>query len=337
MIAAIASSDILLDSVSGSDLLNPFAWLMAILQAFLFVLLSPLLSGWIHKCKAFLQNRRGAPVLQPYRDLRKLFGKEAIVAETTSIIFRMAPYIVFSSTLLAVAVIPLVATMLPTAAIADIIVLFGFLALGRFFLVLAGLDAGTAFGGMGSSRETMISSMAEPAALMAIFILAMTAHTTNLAAAIELSLQNGFVIRPSFLFALIALLMVAVAETGRIPIDNPSTHLELTMIHEAMLLEYSGRHLALMEWAASLKLMLYGVLISNIFFPWGIATELTVPAILIALLAIIVKLFVLAMILALSETVLAKMRVFRAPQYLNLAFFLALLGMITHMVLEVHV
>ncbi len=316
------------------NLLDPLGWLMALIQVLLFVLCAPLLVGWVRKLKAFLQNRRGASVIQPYRDLYKLFGKEAMVADTTSIIFRMAPYIVFSSTWLAAAVIPLIATSLPTAAVADIIVLIGFLALGRFFLTLAGMDVGTAFGGMGSSRELMVSSMAEPAALMAIFTLAMSAHTTNLSFAIDNTLTSEVMLRPSLLFSLLALTLVAVAETGRIPVDNPTTHLELTMLHEAMILEYSGRHLALMEWAAYLKLMLYGVLISNIFFPWGIATEFTAKALLTGVVAIALKLMFLAVVLAISETVLAKMRLFKAPQFLNFAFLLALLGMISHVLLE---
>lgn len=314
--------------------LNPVGWLMAGAQSVLFVIAAPLLVGWIAKIKAILQNRKGPSIFQPYRDMAKLFGKEAMVPDTASMLFRVAPYIVFTSTWLAASVIPLVALQLPTAAIADVIVLIGFLALGRFFLALAGMDVGTAFGGMGSSRELMVGSMAEPAALMAIFTLTMTWHTTNLSTGIEISLASGLVLRPSLLFAFMALLLVAVAETGRTPIDSPSTHLELTMLHEAMTLEYSGRHLALMEWANYLKLMLYGVLISNIFIPWGIATEFTPIALAWGLLAITLKLAFLGLFLAVSETGLAKMRLFRVPQYLNFAFLLALLGMISHVLLE---
>ncbi|MGV6858326.1 MAG: respiratory chain complex I subunit 1 family protein [bacterium] len=319
------------------NLLDPLGWAMAVVQVMLFVLGAPLLVGWVRKLKAALENRRGASVIQPYRDLYKLFGKEVMVADTTTIIFRMAPYIVFAATALAAGVTPLIATSLPLAAVADIIVLIGFLALGRFFLTLAGMDVGTAFGGMGASRELLVSSMAEPAALMAIFTLAMSAHTTNLSFAIDNTLASEIVLRPSLLFSLLALTLVAVAETGRIPVDNPTTHLELTMLHEAMILEYSGRHLALMEWAAYLKLMLYGVLISNIFFPWGIATDFTARALAIGVGAIVLKLMVLAALLALLEAVLAKMRLFKAPQFLNFAFLLALLGMISHVLLETRV
>jgi len=230
--------------------------------------------------------------------------------------------------------VPLVAVSLPTAAIADIIVLVGLLALARFFLALAGMDVGTAFGGMGASREMLVSALAEPAMLMAVFTLAMSAHSTNLASVIDYQL-DAFVLRPSFLFALGGLILVALAETGRIPVDNPSTHLELTMIHEAMLLEYSGRHLALMEWAGQIKLLLYGALIANIFFPWGIAQSFAPMDLGIGLAVVMLKLFALGTALALGETVLAKMRLFRAPAFLNLALLLALLGLLSQVILEV--
>ncbi|MDD1614285.1 MAG: NADH-quinone oxidoreductase subunit H, partial [Methylococcaceae bacterium] len=204
----------------------------------------------------------------------------------------------------------------------------------RFFLALAGLDIGTAFGGMGSSREMTISSLAEPAMLMAIFTLTMTASTTNLSVAIAHVLNDGMVLRPSFVFALLGLILVAIAETGRVPVDNPATHLELTMIHEAMILEYSGRHLALIEWASQLKLMLYGVLIANIFFPWGIAESFTGKAIGYGLLAIMGKLALLAILLAVAETLVAKMRLFRVQEFLGFAYLLGLLGMLSHIILE---
>ena len=310
------------------------AWLLVLLQAVLFLLGAPLLAAWVRRVKARLQNRRGASLLQPYRDLYKLFGKETLIAHTASGIFRAAPYIVFASTLLACLVIPLLAVGLPSAAVADVIVLVGFLALGRFFLALAGMDVGTAFGGMGASREMLVSALAEPAMLMAVFTLAMTAHSTNLSSMVDHQLTTGLILRPSYLFALMGLVLVAVAETGRIPVDNPTTHLELTMIHEAMILEYSGRHLALMEWAAQLKLMLYGTLIVNVFLPWGIATEFTPLALAVGLLAVVGKLAFLGLLLGVAETGLAKMRLFRAPQFLNMAFLLALLGLLSHVILE---
>ena len=311
------------------------AWLIALLQALLFAALAPLLVGWVRKVKAWLQNRRGASVIQPYRDLRKLLFKETRVAHTASPLFRVAPYIVFVATWLAAATVPLIALDLPTAAIADIIVLVGMLALARFFLALAGMDVGTAFGGMGASREMMVSALAEPAMLMAVFTLAMTAHSTNLASVMSHHLADGFLMRPSYLFAFGALVLVALAECGRIPVDNPATHLELTMIHEAMLLEYSGRHLALMEWAAQLKLMLYGVLIANVFFPWGVGTDFSAQALGLGLGVVLLKLAALGAALAAGETVLAKMRIFRVPAFLNLALLLALLGLLSHVILEV--
>ncbi len=308
--------------------------ILGLLQLFLYALMAPLLVGWIHRVKAVLQNRRGASVFQPYRDLYKLFGKEALMAHTASPLFRAAPYIVFAATWLAAAAVPLFATNLATAAIADVIAVAGLLALARFFLALAGMDVGTAFGGMGASREMLVSALAEPAMLIAVFALVMTVHTTNLASLIDNQLA-ATVLRPSYLFALAALILVGIAETGRIPVDNPSTHLELTMIHEAMILEYSGRHLALMEWAAQLKLLLYGALLVNIFFPWGIAQQTTLAALGMGLIAVVAKLALLGVLLAVAETVLAKMRLFRAPAFLNLALLLGLLGMLSTVILEV--
>ena len=301
----------------------------------LYALLAPLLVGWVRKVKARLQNRRGAPIWQPYRDIVKLFAKEARMAHTASQLYRAAPYIVFVSTLLAAGAIPLIVTGLPTSAIADVIVIAGLLGLARFFLALAGMDVGTAFGGIGASREMFVAALAEPAMLMAVFTLAMTAHSTNLSSVVDYQLQFGHVLRPSYIFALAGLVLVAIAETGRIPVDNPATHLELTMVHEAMILEYSGRHLALMEWAAALKLMLYFVLLANVFFPWGLTREASLAALGLSTGIILLKLLALGALLALSETVLAKMRVFRVPAFLNLALLLALLGLLSHVILEV--
>jgi formate hydrogenlyase subunit 4 len=303
------------------------SWGLALLQALLYVALAPLLAGWIRKVKAVLQNRRGAPILQPYRNLYKLFAKKTRMAHAASRLFRAAPHIVFMATWLAASAVPLIAIDLPTAAIADVIVIAGLLALARFFLALAGMDVGTAFGGMGASREMFVSALAEPAMLMAVFTLAMTAHSTNLASVVDYQLLHGSILRPSYMFA--------VAETGRIPVDNPTTHLELTMIHEAMILEYSGRYLAFMEWAAQLKLLLYGALLANIFFPWGIAQS-SEPLVLLTGFAVVIgKLALLGVVLAVSETVLAKMRLFRAPAFLNLALLLAMLGLLSHVILEV--
>jgi formate hydrogenlyase subunit 4 len=311
-------------------------WLLALGQALLFALLAPLFTAWVRRIKCWLQNRRSPALIQPYRDLRRLFSKQVVMAHNASIIFRLTPYILAASTLLAAVAVPLIAVNLPTAAIADVIVLAGFFALARFFLALAGMDIGTPFGGMGSSREMTIAALAEPAMLMAIFTLAMVASSTNLSTVINHVLADGLVLRPSLLFAFLSLVLVGIAETGRVPVDNPATHLELTMIHEAMILEYSGRHLALIEWAAQIKLMLYGVLIANIFFPWGIAETADVLPLAFAFFAIVFKLALLGICLALGETVLAKMRLFRVPAFLVLALTLSVVGLLSHIILEIN-
>ncbi len=311
-------------------------WILALVQTSFLCFCAPLLTGWVKWIKCKLQSRRGPSPWQPYRDLFKLFKKEVVLSETASPIFRMAPYIVFSVTLLAGSVIPIFAVGLPTASIADVIVLIGFFALGRFFLALAGMDIGTAFGGMGSSREMTIASLAEPAMLMGIFTIAMTVHSTNLDSITTYLLEQPTQLYPSFVFAILGMFLVAIAETGRIPIDNPATHLELTMVHEAMILEYTGRHLALMEWGAMLKLMIYAILLSDFFFPWGIANTLAPLPLFLGLVSIILKLLLLGIALAVMETGLAKMRFFRVPQYLGLAFILCLLGMLSHVILEIN-
>ena len=308
-------------------------WGLALAQVLLYALLGPLFAGWVRKVKARLQNRRGAPVVQPLRDLRKLFVKEVRVAHGASPLFRAAPYVVFGATLLAAASVPLLGVTLPTAGFADIMVVAGLLALARFFLALAAMDVGTAFGGMGASREMLIAALAEPAMLMAVFTLAMTAHSTNLASIVAYQLDDALALRPSYLFALGALCLVAIAETGRIPVDNPATHLELTMIHEAMLLEYSGRHLALMEWAASLKLFAYSCIGLALFFPWGIAEAQAPLALVLALPALAVKLAIGGAALAVLETASAKMRIFRVPEFLATAFLLAVIGLLVHILL----
>jgi len=309
-------------------------WALAVAQTLTFIAAAPLLAGWVQRVKCHLQNRAAPALWQPYRDLAKLFGKRLVVAHNASWLFRATPYIVFGAMLLACAVVPLVVVHVPTAAIADVIVMVGFFALARFFTALAGLDIGTAFGGMGASREMMVAALAEPAMLMVVFTFSMTAHTTNLSVATAYILEQGLLLRPSFLFALLALAMVAVAETSRIPVDNPATHLELTMLHEAMILEYGGRHLALIEWASQIKLMIYAVLLINFSFPWGIASEPTPQALSLGLVVVCAKLTLVGVVLVVWETVMAKMRLFRVPQFLGFAFMLSVLGMLTHVMLE---
>lgn len=309
-------------------------WLMALAQTLLFVAAAPLFSAWIKRVKCWLQNRQPPALTQPYRDLRRLFAKRMVLADTASVIFRITPYLVFGTTTLAAAVTPFISVELPTAAVTDAIALTGFFAFARFFLVLAGMDVGTAFGGMGSSREMTISALAEPVMLMMVFTVSMVAASTNLTTVITTIEQQWVMTRPSLWFAAFGFLLVAIAETGRIPVDNPGTHLELTMIHEAMILEYSGRFLALLEWAAQLKLLIYAVLAINIFNPWGIAHSASPRALLVAGAALALKLLVFGVLLAVAETVMAKMRLFRVPVFLMLAFTLALGGMLSFVILE---
>jgi len=308
-----------------------------LLQAVLMVLLAPLAAGFVSTVKARLQNRHGAGIMQPWRDIQKLFGKEVVLAENASWIFRFTPYVVFTATVMAASVVPALLLDTPLSLTADVIALVALLGLARFFLSLAGMDIGTAFGGMGASREMTFSALAEPAMLMSVFVLAIGAHSTNLTTMITHTLTTPILIQPSIAFALVAMLMIAIVETGRIPIDNPNTHLEVTMIHEAMLLEYSGRHLALMEWASMVKLLLFATLIIDLFFPWGISGDAELITITLALAIWIAKLMVLFVILAVMETSMSKLRLFEVPQYLGTAFVLAFLGLIIHYMLEVSV
>lgn len=301
-----------------------------VVQAFqmaLVVLLAPLLTGFIRKLKARLLRRRGASIFQPYRDLLRLLRKEVVLAENASWLFRATPYLIFATTWVAAAIIPTFATGLIFSWTADLIAIIALLGTARFFLALAGMDVGTSFGGIGSSREVMIATLAEPSMLLIIFTLALVAGSTQLStiAAFMTSSQVG--LRVSLAIALIALVVVAIAENARIPVDNPATHLELTMVHEAMVLEYSGRHLALIELAGSLKLLLYISLIACIFIPWKLAATGAGPAAyLTGMLAYLTKLAAGGALLALFETATAKMRVFRVPDFLGAALMLALLA-----------
>lgn len=303
------------------------ALLVQAVQMAMVVLLAPLLTGFIRKIKARLLCRRGPSVIQPYRDLLRLLRKEVVLAENASWLFRMSPYLIFAMTWVAAAIIPTFATGLIFSWTADLIAIIALLGSARFFLALAGMDVGTSFGGLGSSREVMIATLAEPSMLLIIFTLALVAGSTELStiAAFMTSPQVG--LRVSLGIALVALVMVALAENARIPVDNPATHLELTMVHEAMVLEYSGRHLAMIELAASLKLLLYISLIACIFTPWRLAVLGQGPAIyLLGMLAYLAKLAVGGALLALFETATAKMRIFRVPEFLGAALMLGLLA-----------
>jgi formate hydrogenlyase subunit 4 len=298
------------------------------------VLLAPLLTGWVNQCRAWLQNRSAPGLLQPYRLLAKLFEKEVVLAANASSLFRAAPYLVFGCLALAAAIVPALGTDLPLNPAADAIALVGLLALARFFIALAGMDIGTAFGSMGARREMMVGFLAEPALLMVLFTASLISHSTSLSTIVETLAHREFVIYPSMAFAGVAFTMVSLAENARIPVDNPATHLELTMIHEAMVLEYSGRHLAMIEWAASLKLFVYSCIGLALFFPFGVAAGGDWLGLVLALPALVAKLAVGGAALALIETLSAKMRIFRAPEFLGTAFMLAVLAMLVHVSLE---
>jgi formate hydrogenlyase subunit 4 len=296
-------------------------------QMLLVLLLAPLFTGFVRKAKARLLRRRGPPLIQPYRDLLRLIRKDVVLAENASWLFRAVPYIVFAATWVAASLVPTFRTGLLFSWSADLIAIIALLGSARFFLALAGLDVGTSFGGIGSSREAMIASLAEPAMIVIVFTLALVAGSTQLSTIAAFMSSSNVGLRASLGLALIALIMVAIAENGRIPIDNPATHLELTMVHEAMVLEYSGRHLALIELAASLKLILYASLIACLFAPWGIAsTGASLSALSVGVAAYVGKLAVGGFLLALFETSIAKMRVFRAPEFLGAALMLGLLA-----------
>ncbi len=312
-------------------------WIWNLIEALLIIGMAPFTATLVKRLKARLQNRRGPPLLQGYRNLAKLFIKQPVLASQASWLFRAAPYVIFAATSLAAAIMPVILVATPLTSAADIIALVALLALARFFTALGAMDVGTAFGGMGASREMTFAALTEPALLMSIFVLSMVAHSTNMTAMIDIVLNTGLGLRPSLAFALAALGLVTIAETGRIPVDNPATHLELTMVHEAMILEYSGRYLALIEWANQIKLLLFATLILNLFFPWGMAGSPDPLYMVIAAVAWFGKLLVLFVLLALFETWMAKMRIFRVPEYLGLAFLLAILGMLTHYILEVGV
>jgi formate hydrogenlyase subunit 4 len=303
------------------------ALLLEILQLALVVAAAPLVTGLVRLVKARLNGRRGPSALQPYHELLRLLRKDAVLAENASWLFRTSPYLIFATLWLAAAIVPSFATGLLLAPTADLIALVALLGSARFLLALAGMDVGTSFGGIGSSREMMIASLAEPAMLMVTFTLALLVHSTSLPHIASFLLATNVGIRVSLALALVSLAMVAIAETGRIPVDNPATHLELTMVHEAMILEYSGRHLALVEAAGMVKLLLYISLIGSLFLPWGLATELSSPlAIAIGVASYLAKLALGAVLLGVFETLTAKMRVFRVAEFLGGAFLIGLLA-----------
>ena len=297
--------------------------------------LAPLLTGWVNQCRAWLQNKSAPPLRQPYRLLHKLFHKDSVVAEPASPLFRAAPYIVFGCMALASSIVPTLSTDLPLAPAADAIALVGLFALARVFISLAAMDIGTSFGTLGARREMLIGFLAEPALLMVLFSASLISRSTSLTTTVETLAHSELAIYPALAFAGVAFIMVSLAENARVPVDNPATHLELTMIHEALILEYSGRHLALMEWAASLKLFAYSCIGLALFFPWGVAQADEPLAMILALPALAFKLAIGGFLLALLETVSAKMRIFRVPEFLATAFMLAVIGLLVSILLGV--
>ena len=304
-----------------------------LLQAAIALALAPLLVGWVNQCRAWLQNKRAPSILVPYRTIHKLFAKNAVVADNASPIFRVTPDVVFGAMCCAAAIVPSLATELPFASAADAIALVGLFALARVFAALAAMDIGTSFGSLGARREMFIGFLAEPALLMVLFTASLISGSTSLPTIVDTLAHRELAIYPSLAFAGVAFTMVSLAENARIPIDNPATHLELTMIHEAMLLEYSARHLALLEWAAALKLFNYSCIGLALFLPFGIAEGADWLAMLGAAPVLIVKLAIGGALLALIETLSAKLRIFRAPEFLATAFLLAVLGMLVNLLL----
>ena len=304
--------------------------LAIVFQVALVLLLSPLITGLNRALKARAQTRRGPSLLQPYRDLYKLLRKGMVIPETASWIFTATPYVLFVTTLLASLLIPTVSANAPLSLFGGVLAVVYLLALGRFFLALAGLDTGSSFGGLGSSREMTISAIAEPALMLAVFTVAIGAGSTNLSLVAQSALNQGWrFLGPSQMLAFAALFIVLIAETGRIPVDNPATHLELTMIHEAMILEYSGPYLAFIEWAAAIKQMVLMTILVNVFFPFGLSADWSPVPVAISLALFILKLLLLSAVVAVVEISNAKMRLFRVPELLAIAFVLGALALVS--------
>jgi formate hydrogenlyase subunit 4 len=312
---------------------NSTGILTQLLESVAAVSLAPLFLGWVNQCRAWLSNRSAPPLAQPYRMIRKLLHKDAVIAQGASPLFRVVPYILFGTMVTAAAIIPSLGTDLPFAAAADAIALVGLFATARVFVSLAAMDIGTAFGTLGARREMMVGFLAEPALLMVVFTASLICGSTALPTIADTLAARSLAIYPSLAFAAVAFLMVLLAENARIPIDNPATHLELTMIHEAMVLEYSARHLALIEWASALKLFNYACIGFALFLPWGLARSDDPLALVWALPLLLLKLLGAGAGLALIETASAKLRIFRAPEFLAMAFMLAVLGLLVRLLL----
>ncbi|MCE8428749.1 MAG: NADH-quinone oxidoreductase subunit H [Candidatus Methanoperedens sp.] len=308
---------------------------IVVIQIIVILALSPLLSGIIKKIKAFFQIRKGPSILQPYYDLAKLLRKDSVVSENVSWIFHAAPIISFAAVLTAGLIIPIFISDMPLGFAGDLIAVVYLFALARFFTALASLDAGSSFGGMGGSREMFVASMVEPALMLSIFAIALNVGSTNLGYITQTVSNAGLSsVSPYHLLAFVAMFIIAIAETGRIPIDNPATHLELTMIHEAMILEYSGKQLAIMELGAMMKQLLVYALLANIFFPWGIAQIISTTGIAIALIVFIIKIVIMGTIMAIVETSTAKWRLFRLPDLLSISLMLSFLSLVSFIIVK---
>jgi formate hydrogenlyase subunit 4 len=307
------------------DALRAFS--LAVLQAAGLLALAPLLKTAIKKMKARLQNRQGPPLLQGYYDLAKLLRKEPVRSETASWVFVAGPRVYFGAAVAATTLVPVLVAAAPLEGAGGILLLVGTLALGRFALATAALDTGSAFGGMGASRDMTIAALAEPALMLGLFASALAAGSLNLGSLVRSVLQHGITFHPSDLLAFAGLFIIVIAETGRIPVDNPATHLELTMIHEAMVLEYAGPDLALVEWASAVKELLYLTLLVDLFMPVGMATSARPVAIVVALLAWAGKVFLLAIAVTITESTNAKLRLFRVPELVSISLGLAFLAL----------
>lgn len=308
--------------------------LLLIVQGCLIILIAPLILGWITQVKCWLQQRSAPSMIQPYYVIQKLFIKKPVLAENASWIFRSAPYIYLVSLVAICFSIPFFIVNTFSSNMMDIIVLVGLLALGRIFLALAAMDIGTAFGNLGARREMLVACLAEPVLLIALYNITLLTHSAYLSGN-TLYFLHHITLYPSLIFSLLALFLVLIAETGRIPIDNPATHLELTMIHEAMILEYSGRYLALIEWGNAIKLVLYLSFIMSIFIPIGISLQQQISWVMFGLLTSLLKLFLLSALIGVIESINSKLRLFKVPDYLVGAFTLAVLGVLVTQVVGV--
>jgi formate hydrogenlyase subunit 4 len=314
--------------------MKPTALIAQLLEIAVALAAAPLFLGWVNQCRARLANRRAPSLLLPYRNIRKLFHKDAVLAHGASPLFRITPYVVFGTMVVAAGIIPSLAGRLPLVVAADAIALVGLFATARVFLALAAMDVGTAFGTLGARREMMVGFLAEPALLMVIFVASLISATTALPAIAAHLAGERLTLDPSLAFTAVAFTLVLLAENARIPVDNPATHLELTMIHEAMLLEYSARHLALLEWASALRLFNYACIGFALFIPWGIAARQIGPlGLSLAVPILALKLAAAGAGLAVIETLSAKLRIMRAPEFLATAFLFAVLGLLVHVLL----